>query len=206
MHWYMVCMCTPSQKVWLECLCGWQSNDNHRAVNIIIICWHLLHCGNINKPTAGHYHTVIHFSSYTHVLTGSHSRADEAMSSQPSASSFSAHQNVQRSWFNLLPLGSCNFAYKQQEMFYYGPWSYQSISSFMVIETSKFMFKVCKVLQTFTEILGTLCSRFKKRGGKGMALQSALSRLRTAASSQSLPPTERRLNNHVLSAVRNAVC
>ena len=70
--------------------------------------------------------------------------------------------------------------------------------SFMVIETSKFMFKVCKVLQTFTEIL--------KRGGKGMALQSALSRLRTAASSQSLPPTERRLNNHVLSSVRNAVC
>ena len=70
----------------------------------------------------------------------------------------------------------------------------------MVIETSKFMFKVCKVLQTFTEKLGHAV--FKKRGGKGMALQSALSRLRTAANSQSLPPTERRLNNHVVSAVR----
>lgn len=70
---------------------------------------------------------------------------------------------------------------------------------FPPLKTSKHMCKVYKVSQSFTEKRHAL---FKKRGGKGMALQSALSRLRTGANCQSLPPTERRLNSHVVSAVR----
>ena len=75
-----------------------------------------------------------------------------------------------------------------------------SLSFCMVPKTSKHMCKVYKVSQSFTEKWRH--ALFKKRGGKGMALQSALSRLRTGANCHSLPPTEGRLNSHVVSAVR----
>ena len=174
-------------------------------------CWYLLHCENINKPTASHYHTVIHYNlaaipMYSPAPTAGQMKpcpVNRPRLPSPRTKTSEGLDLIFYHWdLATLPINS-------KRCFIMGHLYSDLIKVFPLLWLSKpqsLCLRYAKFYRLLRKFWGTLCSRFKKRSGKGMALQSALSRLRTAASSQSLPPTERRLNNHVLSSVRNAVC